>query len=341
MIKIILLTDYKGHFGSKHNDSPYRSGMDKDLLRKYFADNGFETHFVNFSDIDFRKNTLKDQFVLYTSSEDAGYHYKDYIEDIVLGLELQGAKVIPEYKYIRANNNKVFMEILRDQLKFKDINLIKSYHFGALEELKKNIYKFKFPVVIKSASGAMSQGVELARDKNELIKKVKKISRSKYIFEELWDLGRSYKHKGYIKESKYRKKFIVQNFIPNLKNDWKILIYGNKYFILYRGIKRGDFRASGSHIFKFNDNSLNPDGIFDFAERIYNLINVPSLSIDVCYNGADFFLTEFQALHFGTSTMEKSCQYFVKENSKWIYKVNDIDIEKVYVESIIDYIKKV
>ena len=32
MEKIYLLTDYRGRFGSKHDDSPYRSGMDHRLL---------------------------------------------------------------------------------------------------------------------------------------------------------------------------------------------------------------------------------------------------------------------------------------------------------------------
>ena len=149
MNNIYLLTDYQGRFGSKHNDFPYRSGMDKSLLKKYFADNGFETHFINISDIDFRKNDLKNQFVLYTSSEDVGYHYKDYIEDIVYGLELQGAKVIPEYKYLRANNNKVFMEILRDSCDLNIIKSLKSHSFGTAEDFQKKSDAFNHNVVIE------------------------------------------------------------------------------------------------------------------------------------------------------------------------------------------------
>ena len=36
MNKIYILTDYKNIFGSKHNATPYRSGMNKKLLKKYF-----------------------------------------------------------------------------------------------------------------------------------------------------------------------------------------------------------------------------------------------------------------------------------------------------------------
>lgn len=55
------------------------------------------------------RHNILNTSILNTSSEDNGYHYKDYIEDIILGLYLQGAILLPEYKYLRANNNKVYM----------------------------------------------------------------------------------------------------------------------------------------------------------------------------------------------------------------------------------------
>ena len=36
MKEIILLTDYKGYFGSKWQSNPYRSGYDQQLLTRYF-----------------------------------------------------------------------------------------------------------------------------------------------------------------------------------------------------------------------------------------------------------------------------------------------------------------
>jgi len=338
MKKIFILTDYKGHFGSKHNAVPYRSGMNKELLKKYFEESNFEVNFLEFSEIDFRKMNFKDKYVLYTSSEDIGYHYKDYIEDIILGLHLQGAILIPEYNYLRANSNKVFMEILRDQMNLDSIKNIKSHHFGTIEELDDRIDEFTFPVVIKSAAGAMSSGVRLAHNKKELIKIAKRLSRTKYLYDELWDYGRSIKHKGYIRESKYRKKFIVQNFIPELENDWKIVIYDKKYYILYRGIRDNDFRASGSGKFIFKE--MIPDGILDFAEEIFNYFDVPNFSIDIAFNGNNFYLLEFQAVYFGTTTIEKSSFYFMKVNDTWeIFKENS-ELEKVYVDSIVKFINR-
>lgn len=338
MKKIFILTDYKGYFGSKYTAKPYRAGMDKKLLEQYFADYGFQVKYIAFSDIDLREMDFKDQYVLYTSSEDDGYHYKDYIEDIILGLSLKGTILIPEYKYLRANNNKVFMEILRDLLDGEDGKYIKTHHFGTIEELKEKTDNLQYPVVIKSATGAMSSGVFFADNGNQLIKIAEKISRTKYLYKELRDLGRSIKHKGYKKESKHRKKFIVQNFVPGLNNDWKILIYGDKYYILYRGVRKNDFRASGSGKFYFNKEL--PSGILDYAENIFRKFNVPNLSIDVGYHDDKYYLIEFQMIYFGTTTIEKSPFYYTKENSKWVLHDDKSELEKTYVDSIVKYIEK-
>ena len=127
MNKIYILTDYRNIFGSKHNATPYRSGMDKDLLKKYFWNIWFWSYFLkNILILILEKMNFKDQYVLYTSSEDIGGLYKNYIEDIIYGLHLQGTKLIPDYKYLKAHNNKVFMEILRDLTINDKLNFIQS-----------------------------------------------------------------------------------------------------------------------------------------------------------------------------------------------------------------------
>lgn len=64
MNKILLLCDYKNRFGSKDNDKPYRSGMDKKLLSSLFETKGWATEYRKFSSVVGRE--LEDQFVLYT-----------------------------------------------------------------------------------------------------------------------------------------------------------------------------------------------------------------------------------------------------------------------------------
>jgi len=337
MTKLFLLTDYKGYFGSKHNAVPYRSGMDKEMLKNYFRESGYDAFFLNFSEVDFREN-WKDRIVLYTSQEDDGYHYKSYIEDIVLGLELADAIVIPKYKYIRANNNKVFMEILRDLLPLEIAKTISSKHYGSLEELENEIDSIKYPVVLKTAAGAMSTGVTLAKNRTELLTRASKISRTENIKSEVWDLGRSFKHKGYIRESKNRSKFIVQNLIHNLPNDFKIIIYGDRFYFLYRDVRKNDFRASGSGKFYFKQEY--PKGMLDFADKVFKSFDCPNISIDVCFDGENFHLIEFQFVYFGTTTLDKSEFYYKKNKDSFILKEERSQLERIYVESIVYYLNR-
>ncbi len=336
-MKIVALTDYKGRFGSKHFDVPYRSGMDKDLLEKYFKNYNVDIEFVQFSDI---ANNLsrfsKNDYYIYTSSEDIGYKYKSYIEDIVFYLEISGFKIIPKYKYLRANNNKVFMELLRDQISEESPLYMASKVFGVKEELDSILDSVIYPIVVKNAEGACGVGVFKADAKKELVRVIKKMTKTPGLYNNIKDLIRSYIHKGYLRESKYRNKFIIQQQIEGLSNDYKILCYREKCFVLYRGNRDNDFRASGSGKFLFRDDL--PEGILEYAYSIQNYFDVPNISLDIAYDGKRFYLLEFQFLYFGTTTLEKSHHYFHRINSEWQLKRDKLELEEVYVKSIVDYI---
>ena len=341
MKKIIILVDYKKHFESKWDAFPYRSGMDKKLMSKYFLKESVSVEFIPVVDA-FNLRNIENTFILYTSSEDNNYYYKNFIEDIIYYLKCRKAILIPDYKFLHAHNNKVFMELLK-KIYEKDFQFgLSSWIFGSLEELNKKYNEFKYPVIMKDAEGALSRGVHLVASKEQLIKFFKRISKTSNYFEKLKDLLRPLIHKNYVRESLYRKKIIVQEFIPNLKNDWKILIYGNKYFIFSRPVKKGDFRASGSGIdnYSFGSKCKYPKGILDYAKQIFDLLNVPQLSIDVAFDGTSFYLLEFQAIFIGTVGFSKSDIYFIREDQKWFSKKKTQTLEEVYVQAVLRFIKK-
>ena len=340
MKKIFMLVDYKDNFTSKYNALPYRSGMDKELLKKYFKDRNYEIDIKNFSDIDFREDKFENIPIVYTSPECKGMFYKRYVEDIILGLELKGINIIPKYKYLRAQDNKVFMEILRDVSPLSELKTITTNHFGTYEEFEKVEDDFtEDRYVIKASEGAMSSGVELSKNKQDLKNKIKILSATKNIKYDIKDMLRAFKHKGYIKESIHRKKFIIQNFIPDLKNDWKIIIFGDRYYMFYRATRDNDFRASGSKKFTFNDKLPIPDGIFDFAKKTFDSFDAPHLSLDVVFDGKNFHVIEFQFLFFGTIGHTKSESYFKIINNKWERIYEKLDLEKVYVDAIVNYLE--
>lgn len=342
MTKIYALTDYKNQFGSKWKSKPYRSGYDKSLLVNYFSKYGFYIEFLQLKDVNSNHCDWNDKIIIYTSSEEVGLYYKDFIEDIIYGLENIGATVIPNYSFLRANNNKVFMEILLKQLLGEELLGRKTNVYGTCEELEQEVSQNKiiFPCVIKKASGAMSRGVYIAHHKDDLLKTAKKISRTPHYFSEIKELLRERKHPGYIKESKYQNKFIVQSYIPGLKNDWKVLIYGDHYYILKRGIKENDFRASGSHYdYKAGAESEFPVHMLDTVKNIYDKLDVPHLSLDFAYDGNRCYVHEIQAVHFGTSTLEFCADYYTKKDGKWITEKKHNDQEEEYVLGVVKYLK--
>jgi hypothetical protein len=336
--EIIFLVDYNNRFSSKWAAIPYRSGMDKLLLKNEFEKLNVSISFMPYYEIDFRNQSFFDNKVfLYTSSEDENLFYKSYIEDIILGLEIIGAEIIPGYKYLRAHHNKTFMEILRDISKFENKD-IKSSYFGSYEDFKVNEEKLKYPLVLKSAFGATGKTVTLISSKKEALKKTKRFSSSKSLFYDFRDFVRNLRHKGYVMESRYRKKFIVQNFIAGMDRDYKILVFGNKFYVLERKVKKNDFRASGSGLIGYTKKL--PDGLLDYAKQFFEYQDLPFFAMDVAFNGSGFTLIEFQALYFGSHTLDTAPYYFVKQDENWKCIEGESILEKEVATSVVAYLKK-
>ncbi|MCI0567845.1 MAG: hypothetical protein L0Z52_06600 [Acidobacteria bacterium] len=338
MEDIYLLVDYKGHFGTKHGAVPYRSGLDREKLARHFQDRGYRATFLNFCDVDFQNGDLRGRCFLYTSAEDHDLLYQSFIEDIILGLENCEARILPAYKFLRAHHNKVFMEILRDQLLGNEQRSLKSRFYGTREELEARLGGVALPSVVKPASGSMSVGVRLCKSPEELLRAASQASASQHWPTDAWDFGRMWRRRGYVRESLHRRKFVVQSFLPGLGNDWKILIYGKKYYVLMRRTRKHDFRASGSGRFEFITEL--PAGLLDFASSIFNRLDVPHLSMDIGVAEGRFHLFEFQALHFGTKTIEEAPFHFARSGQEWKRVDGPSSVEEEFVRSVVDHLPK-
>ena len=212
--------------------------------------------------------------------------------------------------------------------------------YGAFEDV--NLKTIKYPVIIKEAAGAMSSGVFLAKCEKEFVSIAKRISRTKSYKSDIKDALRFLKHKNYIKESLYRKKFVIQEFIQNLKSDYKVLIWGERYYIFERPVRNNDFRASGSGNEKYIYGSHVdlPEGIFNFSKQVFNQLNVPQLSLDIAYDGTTFYIIEYQVIYFGTVGHVLSDGFFLLIKGEWKFISEKLDLEQVYAESIDFYIKE-
>src|SRR3989344_6050139 len=312
--RVFLLLDYRDQF---YFSTRYRGACaDIERLKEYFKDNDYELIVKHFSEIDLRKENYKNEWILYQSSEDPSLFYKDYIEDILLALCLQGAKIIPDFKYFRAHHNKVFMELLRDILPIYEIKNILSKEFGTYEEYTKS----DFPVstdtyILKPGSGTRSSGVKLLNSSNAKRKYPYNISKT-FTFENLKLFISKFKTgEPFTPMSNNRHKFIVQNFVSGLEGDFRVIAYGEKYYAVFRGNRDNDFRASGSG--KLNFVIILPEGLLDYAKSVYTQFNVPFMSLDIGHKNGIFYLFEFQCLCLGQYTLEKSKFYYTQINGCW------------------------
>ena len=337
MDRLTLLTDYKGYFGSKHAAVPYRSGFDRDLLARSFAQHGWRADFLSFCDVDFRAD-WDNRPVLYTSAQDHALHYKAFVEDIVLGLEAAGAWVIPPFRLLRAHHNKVFMEILRDLLNPAEASGLAARCFGTLEELRQRMDGIALPAVVKPAAGDMGKSVILCRDREELLRGAARVSSSRHLPTDLWDLGRRIRRKGYRRESLHRKRFVVQPFLAGLANDWKVLVYGRKYYVLMRRTRTGDFRASGSGRREFVRDV--PAQVLDFASSVFQVFDVPQMSLDIGVEGDRLHLFEFQAVYFGTTTIDEAPFHFERSPTAWQRFDGASRVEEEFALSVAEYLRE-
>jgi len=317
-----------------------RDGANTDIesIEKYFSEEGYNLTIKRFRDIDFKAKNYSNQYILYQSTEDRGLRYKDYIEDILLGLKLQGAILIPDFRYFRAHHNKVFMEILRDLSENENIKNMSAKGFGSYEDLKGAPGNRFTNVVIKTASAAAGRGVRLIRTKRDIKKCAKKISRSMNFVEAVKDVVKSFIWKGYIPQSQYRKKFIVQNFITDLPCDYRVQVYGDKYYVLLRSTRKKNFRASGSGHYEWIKDL--PSGLLDFADSVFRCFPTPYISLDIGYDGKDYYLFEFQFVSFGSMTLDHSDCYFMRDKDRWIMHEGKSSLERELVRSVIKYIEE-
>ena len=336
MEKIFLFIDYRGQFYSstKHRGA----AVDLERLKNYFTKHNFDLTVLPFSKIDFCTQNYKNIWVIYQSSEDPDLFYRSYVEDIVLGLYIQGAKLIPNFPQFRAHHNKHFLEILRDLHDLPDIKNLEAKRYGTYEDYLKDINNLDENImVLKSSNSSKSRGVFLLDNYGKKIKLPKIVSRTfslqnlRYLIERLKTGEKP------LRISNHRNKFVLQRYIEGLQGDYRVVVYGEKFYVLYRGNRTDDFRASGS--MKFNYDIELPEGLLDYAKKVFESFNVPYIALDIGLKENEFFLFEFQFLSFGQYTLEKSFFYYRLSDGKWQKEFEKPDLEREIATSVSQFIK--
>ena len=343
--KIILLTGNNNFFGQTRKAWV---SMDANKLQNMIREQGFDVEKYSFHEILNQNRDIRNSIIFYTFSQKI--NRRDYIKDVVHFLDNGSNLIIPPYDLLLCHENKGFQELFKKRINFPSLS---SCYFSSIEEISD--YPIRFPIVLKTVDTSNGKGVFLIKSQNDLVKVVQKLgkqnvlTRLDLVRRKYFRRKKSYKHypdysnrKDYYQYKNYilkEKNFILQEFLPNLTFDYRVLILYDKYYVMRRNTKKNDFRASGAKIQEFEiefDHSL-----LNYAREVYNKFNTPFLSLDIGFHQNKYYLFEFQALHFGLNVFVKSIGFYTQDNNNWNFNRNENrpEIESEIAGALAKYVK--
>lgn len=336
--RILILVDYRRAFWSSTRNLDTVCSLDVGRLESALAALGHAVEVLEIADLDLSRTDLRDRFVIYTSSEDPGAHYKRFIESKIFGLRMLGAHPIPAPELLLAHHDKVMMESVRQALLRATPGQLASHTFGTLEEATAREEQWaRLPAVLKPASGAGSRGVVLIRDARSGLRAMKRLTRSFDARGTVAELGRRWKNRAYVPRSLHRRPVVVQELVPGLAGDYKVLRYGGRFYILGRSNRPNDFRASGSGRLDYSPHDqIDVTPILDAALIWSDALGSPYCSLDVVFDpakGVQPHLIEFQCVSFGPATAENSTGYYTVGPAGWKRTEEACDLEAVFAEA--------
>lgn len=341
-----IITGYDNFIGQTRK--PWVS-IDTDMFLAELQNQGVSPKLYQMHQLINGLETLRDSVIFYTFSHRA--NLRSYFHDGLIWLESMGNKLIPSIDLFLCHENKGWQELYKHK---KGYDGLKCFYFSSKREL--DAVDLKYPLVFKTLNGSNSSGVALVHNKAELLRTI--INREKKLsFLEKTDLIRRKYLRKYKKfpgypnyDSRYDAKlyedyikpeipFILQEFVPGLSCDYRVVRLGERAFISKRMTRKGDFRASGGGHFDFMPKE--PERILQKAKEIYETFDSPYLSMDLAEDSkGNIHILEFQAQHFGVNTIIRSKGFYVNEGGAWVFRERKALLEQYLAQGMAHYLNQ-
>jgi glutathione synthase/RimK-type ligase-like ATP-grasp enzyme len=341
--KIVFLTDHRGFFGQWRK--PWVS-MDTNRIQAVLERHGFHVERHSFHEVANLTPPITDSLVFYSFSQKR--NTRRYIIDLMRHLDDGTNILIPSYDLLMCHENKGFQQLYKRKV---GLECLETYYFSSRDQLQG--YDIHYPVVLKMIEGSNAKGVYLARDRRELLRLLARntpqsvltkmdLVRRRYFrrrkrhkeFPDYSNITDYYQYRDYVLNEI---NFVLQEFVPDLEFDYRVLALVDKCYISKRHVREGDFRASGS---KRHDFDFEPEpSLLDYARYVYERFDTPFLSMDIGPTSDGYALFEFQALHFGVYWFVKSRGYYVQRHGRWVFVESKPDIETEIATALAKYVR--
>lgn len=290
---------------------------------------------------------LNNEIVLYSFSQIS--NIRSYIKDLMWHLHQRGNILLPSFQLLQCHENKGYQEILKKEL---GIDQPRGWYLSNLNAL--DDYALSFPLVLKTIEGSNARGVFLVNSKDEIRKIVAGLTGTNSPWERLDLLRRRYfrrskkfpgwdgfdpltdlqQYSDYIKP---QMRFVLQEFVPGLDSDYRVIVFWDRYYVSRRLTHKGDWRASGTKLFTFSREV--PEPLLDHAATLHRMLPSPLLGMDLGWHQGKPYLFEFQASHMGMSTVTRNTGYFVQNEQGWGYEDRRLSLEEELARAIDLYLQ--
>ncbi len=326
-------------------------GLEVEKIKKTLTEEyNLQTKIVPFKCIVSQLDTIEKGSLLFYSST-YNKEYLKYIKDTIHYISIVRPDIVllPNQDQLRALENKGYQEYYKMQL---GIERVVGKYYGDINDLIEDQTKMSFPFVLKLNEGALSSGVQLIQSAEELLKfqaRIKKRTlkeKAAYLLNKKNSFNKDNNlnpHEGLLEKNfedffQKRKPVVTQEFIPGLECDYKVLIFGEKYFVFKRETRKNDFRASGSGKFSWVEP---PKEVLSYAKLISKKMDVAFISLDIGIDKLkECYLFEFQGTAFGPIGITQSDKYYIFQKGEWIKIVTSSNLEKTYAYAVNYFINK-
>jgi len=343
-MKLTLITGNNRFFGQTRK--PWIS-IDVQELCAHLQSSGIEVVEHTLSEVLNSKAKIKDSIVFYTFSQKDNIRH--CIIDAMRDLYQQNNILIPSLELLNCHENKGYQVLFSQRMGIADLW---SGYYSSKQDLVCG--DLIFPLVLKTLTGSNGRGVFLVKDYSSLLKTIKALEPPLSVGVQIDLLRRRMfrKNKVFAGYPHLRGRedtllytdyitpeipFVLQEFVPKLTCDYRVLILGSRYYAIRRLNRDSDFRASGAKRFVFDEDL--PLGLLDYAKSIYHKLNNPTLALDIGMSPRGFHLFEFQAQHTGISSIVNSSGYHQFEGSVWKYYKENISYEQGIADALATYLK--